>query len=532
MSKDKKSIILKKYASLSKKLKREVKMADLKGVEITKDMVTHHFGSLAAIDEAARTEYPSNFFDISLESIYDEDRLEGVRETLKSNKRFVITTAVNGCKVDDVFYNSIKNYCKINDATLLVLVASDPAHSYSFGNKDWGTIDAKLKDENIILEDTRLNSNIFISTIKLAAKHIDPITGLGRIGQRNGTFIYASPKQRLKAVAVSNDKLPHFLMTTGAITKPDYSTDLYFSQRTSYIAKHDHVMGAIIVEVEDENVFHFRQIQADNKGHFADLGILYSPNFTQSFAPEAFVLGDWHAGATDPQAKKCWEEVSHLVKPKSIILHDLFDGRSISHHEDKDQILKAQRASRDELCLEKELMLVASDLEYLLKLSDELVVVKSNHDLFLSRYLREGRYVKDPHNHYISLKLAINLLDGKDPLECGISNYLNESSKAKVKWLSMDEDYKVAGVQLGAHGHAGSNGAKGSISSMEQAYGSCIFGHTHTPQILRSAWNTGTSSLLKMGYNSGASSWLHSSCLLYKNGNRQMINCINGKWKI
>jgi hypothetical protein len=532
MSIDKKSSILKKYASLSKRLKREVRLADLKEIGITKDMVSHHFGSLSALDANARAELSSSFFDVSIESIYTPKNLSSLRSDVANHKRFVVTTAVNGCKIHEGFYAAIKNYCAINNATLLVLVASDPAHSYTHGNKDWGTIDARLQTENIVFEDTKLNNNIFLSTIKIAAKHIDPITGLGRIGQRNGSFIYASPKQRLKAVAVSNNKLPHFLMTTGAITKPDYASDLYLSQRTAYIAEHDHVIGAIIVEVEDEETFHFRQIQADTKGDFADLGVMYSANYSKDYLPEAFILGDWHTGSTDPEARSCWEQVSKALRPKQIILHDLFDGRSISHHEEKDQILRAQRAGRNELSLSNELEEVASDLSSLLTVCQSLVVVKSNHDQFLERYLREGRYAKDPLNHKLSLQLAYELLEGEDPLKAGVEIFLDDASADKINWLSMDEDYKIAGVQLGAHGHAGSNGARGSLAAMEQAYSNSISGHAHTPEILRNCVQVGTSSYLKMSYVKGASSWLHSSALLYPNGTRQLINCINGKWRL
>ena len=102
----------------------------------------------------------------------------------------------------------------------------------------------------------------------------------------------------------------------------------------------------------------------------------------------------------------------------------------------------------------------------------------------------------------------------------------------KVKWLSIDDDYRVEGIQCGAHGHLGANGSRGSLEAMETAYGNSVSGHSHTPQILRGAWCVGTSSLLKLEYNRGASSWLHSSCLIYPGGARQLINCIDGKWKL
>jgi len=181
-----------------------------------------------------------------------------------------------------------------------------------------------------------------------------------------------------------------------------------------------------------------------------------------------------------------------------------------------------------------ELNILAKDIKDLAGLTDEVVVVKSNHDQFLERYLQEGKYVNDPQNHRLSLTLALQFLDRNDPLKFAINNIClkNDIVTTKVKWLAIDDDYRVEGIQCGAHGHLGANGAKGSIEAMESAYGNSVSGHSHTPQILRGAWCVGTSSLLKLEYNRGASSWLHSSCLIYPGGSRQLINCIDGRWKL
>ena len=539
MKKDKKALILKAYLKLIKQ-NGSVRIKDLKEEGISKDMVSHHFGSLTALDDEARKQSPQVFKDVSIESLYSDDAISDLREDITANKRFVITTAVNGQEVDSNFYASIKTYCQENNAKLLVLVASDPASNLASHGKKWGTISAALEGETIVLEDTKLNNNLFVSTIKLSAKHIDPTTGMGRIGQRYGTCIYASPKQRLKAIPVANNKLPHFMMTTGSITKADYNTDSYMSLRTAYLAENDHVMGAIIVEIEDEEVFHFRQIQADTDGCFIDLGVQYCPRFTKKVRPEAFILGDWHSGSTDILASSAWFEVMKCLQPKRVVLHDAFDGLSINHHEEGKLILKAVRAENGQLDLFAELSVLASDIKTFLRENtfiEELVIVKSNHDMFLERYLQEGKYINDPQNHRIALQLAIDLLDGKDPLKEAVKRFFITDEDlemfSRTRWLRVDSDYRIEGVQCGAHGHLGSNGAKANILSTESTYGNSITGHTHTPEILRGAWTVGTSTRLRLDYNKGgASSWMHTSCLLYKGGLRQLINAIDGMWKL
>jgi len=442
----------------------------------------------------------------------------------------VITSAITGCEVHEGFYKSIRNYCQINDAELLVLAQSDPAHNLN--RKDLGYIDRILSKEYLITQDTALNSNLYISTIKLGAKQIDPITGLGRIGQRNGSFIYASPKQRLKMVATANNKLPRALMTTGAITHPDYSSTSYMSDRTAYIAENDHVIGALVVEIGDDVKYYFRQIQADieDNGSFIDLGVKYSEDSAIPCRAEAVVLGDWHSGETDPTAIKAWQELSKVVDPKCVVIHDLFNGLSISHHEEKLKIRRAQLAAASKLSLREEINNLAKDLDVLAGMADQVVIAKSNHDLFLERYLQDGRYIADPQNHRLSLDLAAAMFDGIDPLSYAIEKTNLCSNLHNIRWLSEDEDFKVARIQLGQHGHRGANGAKGSIKSIEDAYGNSVSGHTHVPQILRNAWCVGTSSLLKLYYNKGPSSWCHASCVVYPNSSRQLILSINGDW--
>lgn len=527
---NKKDVILKSYVSWVKKNGMHPRRTDLAKMGVTREAVRYHYGNYILLRAEAKKLYPEAFKNIIDESFFTVERTKRLHQAIKTHKRFVITTAVTGCDVHAGFLASIKTYCKKNNAALLVLTAVDNASVKSRGS----FIDPILQNEHIVTTDVSLNRKIAIRGIKINAKATDPVTGLSRIGQREGSFIYASPKQRLKMTATSNVKLPHALMSTGALTKPDYQVERHLSARTAYIADHDHVIGAVIVEIESDDEYHFRQVQADSQGFFADLGKLYKPGKVERYDADSLVLGDWHSSETDRSARLAFVEgensVASVVKPRRIVIHDGFSGISINHHEQHNHILKAQRAMRGELDLERELRIYGQDLQSLATKANELVIVKSNHDLFLDRYLAEGTYVTDPQNHRISLYLALAMLDGANPIKAAMDLFGLEFS-AKMTWLELDEDFKVAGIELGAHGHKGNNGAPGSLASLEQAYGSCVVGHSHTPQILRQAWQVGTLSRLKLEYNQGPSSWMHTSCIVYKNGTRQFINSINGKWR-
>jgi hypothetical protein len=524
--------VLEKYCAFVAKKGFHPTRPQLQKLGVTRDHIYRQFGSYENLQVEAREHSPKVFENIVDQTLFTRKAFQKLRTEAGKFRRYFVTTAVVGKKVHEGFWESIQTFCKRQNALLLVLPCADPA-----SQGGW-FLDPILKDASIVFSDLQINDNLFISSILLSAKHIDPITGLNRIGQRNGSFIYASPKQRLKMTPTSNTKIPHAMMTTGALTEAKYTTSRYLSERTAYIAENDHVLGGIIVEVTDDWTFHYRQVQADRNGHFVDLGQFYRGKKVELMRPEALVLGDWHSGETDPVAAAAFlfapGSVAAVTRPKRIVIHDGFNGRSISHHEAKNRILRAQRAAANHLDLQTELEEYAKDLSSMSSLPgvEEVVIVCSNHDEFLHRYLKEGRYEEDPKNFLLGLKLSAAMVEGKsNPVRTAVE-WIGVDAPSKLRWLSRDEDFKIANIELGAHGDKGANGARGSLQAMENAYGNSVSGHSHTPEILRGAWQVGTCSLLKLDYNTGPSSWLHSSCLVYPNGSRQMINVIKAQWRL
>lgn len=517
--------IMQVYITLAKELRSFPTRSDLHGVGISRDKIRQAFVSLENLKTIAANEHPE-LMDVIIDKIFiSQEYIDAFETSLKQYNRFVITTAVGGGVVDTKFLKSIKSYCKKNKAELLVLMCEDPSSNNKF------ILPEGLETGQIVFADVSLNDNVMVNTIKLSAKFIDPVTGLSRLGKRTGSFIYASPKQRLKFTPTANQKLPHALMTTGAITLPNYDTKHYLSARTAKIAEHDHVVGAIIVEIQDNEIFHFRQIQAEkDTGYFVDLGVYYKGNKTTKIRPKV-TLGDWHSGETDELAKRASFELIELVKPTSIFIGDGFNGKSINHHEKSRKVTRAISMRNRTLTLADELLVFAGDLAYLKERTDEVVIVKSNHDMFLDEILEDGRFIHDPMNYGICAKLASAMIDGHNPLQYAVEE-LFKLSKDKLKWLNLDEDYIFAGIQLGAHGHRGPNGTRGSLSNLEESYGKCVVGHSHVPGILRGAYQVGTLSHLRVGYNHGASSWFHTNCLIYPNGSRQLINIIDGSWRL
>lgn len=523
----KQKAIMKSYMDFYSKNKKTPSLVDLKLLKISREDVRQNFNSLTELNEVARELYPTKFYDEAIVNILNKkDHGKKIEDWIKGYNKFIITTAVMGCTVNKKFLKAINLYCKKNNAKLLILTCSDPAKN---GQAD--TIDKNLS-ENVLPYEVYLNDNLFVSSLKMSAKQIDPSRSVSRVGHDSGSVIYASPKQRLETSSTAPGNYPLVTMGTGAITNAEYDTDRYMSERTAYLADLDHVMGALVVEVQDKKIFHFRQIQAEKGGSFIDLNKKYSPDGkVTTIAGSALILGDWHSGSTDPTAIAAWKELSSLIKPKYLILHDTFDGSSISHHEISNKILRAKKAESNKLNLEEELKLVTKDLEMVSSWADKVILVASNHDDWISRYVKEGRFIEDPQNLRVAFKLGLAMLDGKNPFEYAIRD-LYQCKAKNLKWLNINDSFKYGGHELGCHGHRGSNGTRGSLKSIEKALGACVVGHSHTPGILRKAKQVGTSTYLEMHYNDGPSSWLQTSCIINNNGSYQLITSVGGAWRL
>jgi hypothetical protein len=523
--------VLKTYATHYKRFGCAPSLMD---AGLNSHVVKRHFGSLAELDRLARVTHPSCFFDVAVAGLRTRDKMDALEATIATKKTFLVVAAEEGSKADQGFLAAIKTFLKQRDAALLLLICSNPA-SRGMGKG----IDKSLTElGHVIHSDTELNNNLFLATIKLSPTQIEPLTGLGRIGQRNGSMILASPKQHLRLVATAHTKLPHALMTTGCITVSNYAPDRgsinrdYESQRRAYIATRDHVVGGLVIEVQDNELFHFRQVQADAKGRFIDLGEQFTAAGVERCAPEAAVPGDWHTGSTDPVAREVFlKEMLPRLRPKKLFLHDFFDGHSVNHHERKDLVVRAQRAGAQQLTLKDEVKALGAELKLLASKVPEVLVVKSNHDIFLARYIAAGTHMEDPQNSMFGSQLYQAAVNGEDPLKFGVERLIG--ALPNVTWLQENDDFKIAGIQMAAHGHRGANGARTpSLTSIEQAYGQSVTEHLHATGILRGAWRGGTMSYLRQGYNLGPSDWIHAVVWVYPNGARQITHIIGRKWRL
>lgn len=490
--------------------------------------VNKYFADENAMIKACADKYKDILDCLFNETHFTLQYEEETNKLVGQYKKFFITTAVSGKKVDENFYNSIKTFCQSENALCLVMPCEDIMNRKTAYK--WN-LDSKLKDEHfrVIFHDTYLNNNLFLSDIKVSAKMINPSVGLPQFTQE-GSVIVASPKQELDYVANSMDKYPNAIMTTGAMTEPDYVNDIYMSHRLSKIAEYDHIMGGIIVEILNDERFNFRQVQVDTTGFIYDMEHLYTPEVkTLNTGRTVAVLGDLHVGETDNKILKQAEEIIREVGCQELVVHDVFSGISIKHWDFKKPIKLAQKYEQGNMCLKDEAQAVTNCLEDLTKCAEHVYIAESNHHDFLMRYLEEKKWVNDVVNFRYVLDIVKAVFDGAvNPVKYMVENLTKRTyDMDRVFWLENDETLNINGVELSQHGHLGANGAKGNLNTYRKAYKKSVSAHTHTPRIKKGAFSVGTMTHLKLDYTKGLSNWLNAFALVHENGSVQLINVFN-----
>jgi hypothetical protein len=446
----------------------------------------------------------------------------------KKKKRFIITWAQNNTEIHKEFFKNIKAYADFIDADIHIIAGryKNPTSIWTCNNQNeerWHKdvvpyLDANRHDIHKYLS--------ILSDIKIQPTAVSPMTGMQGVSGVN-SCVFGSPRVHLEMIPVLEGNKPKMMLTTGALTVKNY-TDSKAGKKGEF----HHTFGFVIVEIEDKNSFHIRQVTAnDEDGSFSDL-FYHTQNgeVTKIDEIEGIVLGDLHCGHHDEDVLDSTFDLMSKLKPKHVVLHDVFDGDSISHHQMKDPFLQYGKEvhNLNDLRLELENMYqVLRRFENF----ENVVIVKSNHDDFLDRWLKNEDWKKQPtfKNAPLYMELSAKLLkqygNGIETVKGVIPELINEKFP-KFLTLNRNSSYKIKGFETGQHGDFGTNGSRGSLEQFRKLNTKIIVAHYHSCGRKDGALSVGTSTKLRVGYNIGPSSWLQSHVIIHKDGRAQHINFI------
>ena len=235
------------------------------------------------------------------------------------------------------------------------------------------------------------------------------------------------------------------------------------------------------------------------------------------------------------------DSIVKVCRPKYGVRHDIIDSYSVSHHHRNSPSTRYSKAFKNDDDLEKELFISVNFLKDSTPDFMTNVIVPSNHDDHIKRWLEEVDWRADLPNAKIYHQMwsawidAIEASKTDDPEERKdfhpFTWWMKQHDTTNTLWLTDDYPFIVEGIYLGYHGHRGPNGARGSIKNLSKIGAKTIIGHTHSPGIDKGCYQVGTSTWLKLDYTSGPSSWHNTHCLVHPNGKRQLVNIVNGEWR-
>ena len=452
--------------------------------------------------------------------VESEEIREGKLRNYKPSKYYIFTWAQNATPVHLSFWKNIKAYAKYLGAEIGVIQGryQNPTSIWTMKMQEDEWWDSEVRP---YMDGARHQIHEFLdllSDVKIRPTAVNPLQGFEGIS-RDRSSILGHPRVHFKALPVIQGHYPKFLLTTGACTIKNY-TDTKAGKKAEF----HHTYGFVIVEIKDDLTYYIRQVTAlDRDGSFIDLvHSVKDEKVTRVKSCEVSVFGDIHSAQADWGVMEEYLSLMQKLKPRRIVLHDLFDGISVNRHEWDNPILQYQRLQQGMRGIKDEVDAVY-DLIDLLKLTKyNPIVVRSNHDEFVEKWIQKKDWRHDVANAAEYMEYGLALMRG-DASKGVIPFLLEKKYGDKITCLGADEGYRILGWEVGNHGHYGPNGSRGSVNSFRKLNTKMIIGHVHTPERKDGVIAVGTFSKLRMGYNLGPSSWVHAGAIVHENGKAQLI---------
>lgn len=444
-----------------------------------------------------------------------------------SKQRFLISWAQAETPTHEKFLKNMEAYAEHIDAEILVIAGRyrNPSSLSSSNN-------LKAKEKNVkntwhksvlpYLDANRHNLHehlVILSDVKIQPTASTPLSSLNGLTGLESCIV-GHPRSHLKFLPVLDGYPSKLLLTTGAVTLENY-TDTKIGKQSEF----NHQIGCVIVEL-DGDIFHIRQIIAEQNGDFYDLNHRVKKGIVlNNDKIEVAVLGDIHLTSEDKDNVDTSFEMLERFSPKHVVLHDIADMSSISHHEKRNPFQLLRREEDGSNSLRKELQYITDWFKSRPKYN--YIVPSANHNDFIDRWLQNEDWRKDG-NKALYLKYANITAEGLAPK--GIIAYILESEFEHIKCLGVDESYNVLGWELSLHGDRGASGSRGSAIQFKNLNVKTATGHTHSGSKLDGHCCVGTLTKLRMGYNLGMSSWSVTNLFIYPNGKASHIHITRGKY--
>jgi|AntRauTorcE11897_2_1112592.scaffolds.fasta_scaffold00400_10 hypothetical protein len=371
---------------------------------------------------------------------------------------------------------------------------------------------------------------------------VNPLSGLHSY-TRSASAIVPHAKMQLESIPTHKSLPAKMMYTTGSVTKRNY-----IQKKAGQKAEFHHVFGALLIEVDQDGDAFVRQLVAEkDTGCFYDLNQYYTPNGVyHSDYVEAINWGDLHSEKKDHRVYDVSfgreDSIIDILRPKYQFGNDVLDFTSRNHHNIGDPYFRFKKHLRGNDSVKDNIFDVIDTLQMMERDFCQTVIVESNHDLALEKWLKNSDYKTDPENAIFFLECQLKKYRTIERGEDDFSIFewavkWNCKELSHLRFLKTDESFRICdedgnGIECGQHGHNGANGSRGGVGVFQRMGSRYNVGHTHTAMIKDGVYYAGVSGSLDMEYNIGGSSWSNSHIVTYPNGKRCIITIKNGKWRV
>jgi len=434
----------------------------------------------------------------------------------------IVTAAQNNTEVAEAFWDNLVGYASSIGAKIIVAPILYNKSAWNQPDDMTGQdiyFDPKVKpymrDDRFTVHGVAVLANAHVlPTSKNPLSGFESATGAGQ------SIVIPASKISLKTMPRLKGEPLKIVQSTGTVTVCNY-----VQRKAGTVSELEHNYGFTVIE-SGGKVRSVECMNPDAGGffdfdgeHVNEQGIEYPDN------PAALVFGDIHAEKLPLERLNAISALARKVNPCNVIFHDILDFSSRNHHNRESSLFRFVADSTGQ-SVESDIEKVANVLDCFPSYAP--IVVDSNHDRALERWLDEADYREDSQNAIFFLELQLARYRaancGQEPinlLKYALTKRFGRDFNAT--FLKPDESCKVEGIECGNHGDRGPNGARGSLQAFRAIGESMVIGHSHSPGIAGKVYQVGVSGSLEMGYNVGPSSWAHAHCIIFANGQRQMI---------
>lgn len=377
-------------------------------------------------------------------------------------------------------------------------------------------------DEYLYYNEMRFGNSVINAIERIRPTMMRPLTGLEpKVDECH--YIIGHPRIHIKPLPRFKDEPLYVMASTGFITYKNYS-----QSKIGGIAKIHHTYGFLVIEKKsDGRCYPPRAVKINDDGTFTDYRYHYNGKKVKKIkSAQAYIWGDIHHRVLNPNKYSASMALMKVMNPKSVVLHDLFDGSTINPHEKDDLYIKRRKIVKGEYLVDVEVNACIDFVADMYKRQQtDIYVVQSNHDDFLDRYIKDMNWKNDLHNSPAYLDYA-KIQQTQNLEEHGniIGYLIHQRLGGKVKYVKNAESLKIGSYQCGYHGHHGVNGSRGNVNTFTKLNTKMIHGHVHSPEMCDGVTSVGVSCELWQYYNSsGMSSWAYADSVIHECGKNQLF---------